>query len=122
LANQPTHRVTHKDGWEAHIYIALSLQQKLASSNPAVRKGARDSVCIAFREACKSIYGGSWKRGYDRIEWHEIRLCPNTEQLAQQHSERDEDDDAECDDCTSCEIGYHERCRQPGGCPNAALR
>ena len=129
----PTHEVTHRKDWQVHLYIAESLQQKLNSTNCSVRDGARQAVCIAFRKACKKKFPSF---GIAFIEWHELVLRPLYVSAPQPPSYRSApvartpavngavDDEAgrepECDDCPSCDIGYHERCRQPGGCPNAS--
>lgn len=121
----PTHRVTHVDGWVAAIYIADSLQQKLESHNVLVRKGARDSVSIRFREACRANH-----RRFNLvfIDWRDLRVeklqmaamatfVGHPSELPS-HMPTVEDDILDpmfngnpCDDCPSCDQGYHERCR-----------
>ncbi len=114
----PTHHVEHVFGWKADIYIAPSLLAKLQSRDADIREGARDSVCIRLRTACKHKFP---EFDMARVEWGHLKLTPlhtsstpKSVPLASQPS-----DNRECDDCPSCDQGYHERCRQAGGCPLA---
>lgn len=55
---EPTHRVTHEPSQlDAPIYIAQSLQEKLASPNPTIQQNAESAVAISFREACRKRGG-----------------------------------------------------------------
>jgi hypothetical protein len=119
LAPMPTHRITHKDGSEADIYIASTLQQQLDSQFLDARKRAQSSICINFREACSNQYDAAWAREHKFIDWNDLEIQPLVS-LTQQYQESD--DSGDCDECPSCEIGYHERCRQSNGCPVAVLR
>jgi len=126
----PTHLITHSKGWEAHIYIAESLQDQLESSSSYQRENAQHSVSIAFREACKKKFPSF---GLQYVEFADLRLTPlHTEpepgdDLVWTGREwlptsvfgdvPDEDDDG-CDECPRCEEGYHEQCRNRN-CPQA---
>lgn len=122
MAPLPTHHAKHFQGWRADIYIADTLLYQLNHGTPAERKRAQDSLCIRFRKACIANYGDSWARGHNYVNWVDFRIVAIETQPASRIDDDDDDDDGECDDCPSCDIGYHERCRQPSGCPNAALR
>jgi hypothetical protein len=115
----------------AAIYIADSLQRKLESRDSLVQLGARDSVCIRFREACRILHP---KFGKTRVEWHELRFekiqVAAMATFVGHPSERPNhlpttDDDIldprfgvrECDDCKVCDNGNHEWC--PNDCPQA---
>lgn len=102
---RPTHRIVHNRLlYEANIYIAASLEQKLKSTNPKVRKGAQDSVCIRFREAVKAKYNikssdAPW------VNWRnlEIEKIPSEREVERHCCDRD--------NCINCDMGAHERCR-----------
>lgn len=103
LVQRPTHRVKHVDGYEAHIYIARSLFNKLHDRDPETRNRARSSVAIRTRKAFEAKYN-DWN--YNRfIQWDQIVLTALDSETTNK---------VECDDCPSCDIGYHERCRN--GC------
>lgn len=121
MAPRPTHHAVHFQRWEADIYISDSLLDQLNHGSPAERKRARDSLSVKFRKACITKYGNSFPRDHRYVQWESFRLVEIDTQPPQSANDRD-DADAECDDCSQCDIGYHERCRQPSGCPNAALR
>lgn len=71
-SKEPTHRVTHATrGKDAFIYIAPSLQQKLESPHPAIRRGAESSVAINFREAYRQRHGVAPGR---YVEFADLRL------------------------------------------------
>lgn len=116
----PTHQVVHVDGFEANIYIARSLLNKLNDRNDEVRNKARASVCIRFRKALSAKYPHwNWNR---RVDWHEIDITPISEvkRRAEQPSPAKSTDDRQCDDCYMCDqMTDHNKCNQPGGCPLA---
>ena len=56
VSHAPTHHVVHRNGKDAHIYIAPSLVDKLNSTDENIRGKARSSVCISFRKVCEQKY------------------------------------------------------------------
>lgn len=105
LAQKPTHRVKHVSGYDAHIYIADSLLEQLNSRDQEARNRARSSVAIRTRKAFEAKYR-DWRYN-QRIEWDDLIITP-LQQISNKKAE------VECDDCPSCDIGYHERCKN--GC------
>lgn len=69
---EPTHHAIHERwGFEADIYIAQSLQEKLSSPFPGVRVGAQSSVAIAFKAACRKN-GHRLPSGF--VEFHDLLI------------------------------------------------
>lgn len=115
----PTHRITHTDGSEVDIYIASTLQRQLESSMLSSMQSARDSVCINFRHAGIAKFGERWGRSHKYVEWKQLTVT--AQDFSSSYDDDDEGEDV-CDECPSCDTGYHERCSRRGGCPNARLR
>lgn len=119
---QATHHVSHpKLPHGADLYLAPTLMQKVNAVSPQVQAGAMSSVAIRLREEHKRNGGRDpgfltaedvriEELGYDTPGYGEelVPMGPGGTVL-----------ERECDDCNSCDIGYHERCRQNGGCPQA---
>ena len=124
----PTHHVKHRDGWEVNLYIAPSLEARLRSRDSEVRDGARRSVCIRFREACKAAYPDKWPYadGYPFIEWGQLSISklgpldpPGSSQPGptppSKPTPTPQGAAQECtcpDSCVMCDLGDHARCHR----------
>ena len=119
MAFQPTHRVSHKDGSVVDIEITTENYRNLYCGNTAKEIKARDYLCILFKTNGEIQLGSTWAARHQFVRWMRIE---SIEPIAANESTEYIDGDRECDDCTMCETGYHERCVKRDGCPNADLR
>lgn len=120
-SKEPTHHVKHKNGWEADVYIAVSLQRQLRSRSDDLRQQARASVAIRVRNALGEKFPRFPKSAW--LEWSDFTLTelqpvaaivrapkprPSTKKpVVAKHC---------CDDdnCAVCDQGNHGYCRK--GC------
>jgi len=104
LAPAPTHHITHKDRSTVDIYIADRLYDRLDYD-----AGAQASVCIAFREEGKKLYGAGWYRTHRFVEFDDLTIIPHFEDQFERWN------DGECcgyDECIECrEQQVHQYCR-----------
>jgi hypothetical protein len=114
----PTHRITHRRrDLSVEVVIPESVQQQLHAHDEDERRRARDSICIRFRKTCEQHYPIQSVPTY--IEWSSLDIEQlGISQDSLRHPGRSVVDGEECDDCPSCDIGHHERCRS-GYCPQA---
>jgi hypothetical protein len=114
----PTHKIKHYQLGEANIYIAPSLQTRLNSHIRAIRDGARDSVCIRFRKACRAKAGDDWNwvEGQPFLNWYDLAITELPAPVPSAVTAPPKMEGTCCDDdnCVVCDIGNHSFCRK--GC------
>lgn len=106
--------VKHKDGYKVRLRVDPKIDKNLKDRDYVTRNIARDAICLQFRKACQKKYPG-WNYGR-HVQWHEILVTPVANKPKPEYRD---DDPRECDECPSCEQGFHERCRSDEGCPQA---
>jgi hypothetical protein len=80
LTLAPNTHATHREGWEADIYIDPedARRAKLSSDDPqqkAAMKTLRNQICSAFREACIVEYGNVFDERAERfIKWSDLSI------------------------------------------------
>lgn len=105
---KPNFIVKHIDGYVTKIFISPTVLANINSADDDLRNNARNHICVKVR---KSFYNKYPQFPNQRIEWIKISMIPIDDSNNKPTSTKKF---VECDDCPSCDQGYHDRCTK--GC------
>lgn len=106
---KPNYRIKHFNGWTVDIFVSDTVVANLQSKDIIIRERAQSHICVKSRKIFVVKYPQFPNR---RIDWTHISMSKIDNTSDAPHKE------VECDDCPSCEQGYHERCTK--GCTQGA--
>lgn len=98
---KPNYHIKHVDGYDIDIHITPTVIANLNGRDPNRRENAINHICVKVRKSFIAKFRQFPNR---RVEWNQISMTAIPETSVPNNKE------VECDDCVSCDLGYHERC------------